>query len=102
MRASMVAAMLSHWRGPNSTMCGASSRRLGSTWSGPSGKLTTSGSVSPSVTPSSCSVIQASGVYDRYSMPGSIGSALRMRSALSINQRWLIITPLGLLVVPEV
>ena len=33
---------------------------------------------------------------------GSIGSALRMRAALSINQRWLIITPLGLLVVPEV
>jgi hypothetical protein len=31
-----------------------------------------------------------------------MGSALRMRAALSISQRWLIITPLGLLVVPEV
>jgi hypothetical protein len=37
-----------------------------------------------------------------YSMPSCSGNALFMRSALSISQRWLIITPLGLLVVPEV
>jgi len=35
-------------------------------------------------------------------MPGSSGNALSMRVALSTSQRWLIITPLGLLVVPEV
>ncbi|EWS62875.1 hypothetical protein Y695_03895 [Hydrogenophaga sp. T4] len=35
-------------------------------------------------------------------MPGCIGNELFIRIALSISQRWLIITPLGLLVVPEV
>ena len=102
MRVCTRAARLSHCRGPRNTISQASSRIAAWIWSGRSAKLTHSGRIRPMVTPIHCSVAHDSGMYDRYSAPSGRSSARHSCSALCISAPWLVITPLGLPVVPEV